>query len=85
MQVKLGEEKYELLLSRETLIGISKELFMKILIPVRKAVNGIQISTEINGIVLVGGSSIMPVVQMYLKHVLKKDEIKVYEPNYMIA
>ena len=27
----------------------------------------------------------MPVVQMYLKHVLKKDEIKVYEPNYMIA
>ena len=85
MQVKLGEEKYELLLSRETLIGISKELFMKILIPVRKAVNGIQISTEINGIVLVGGSSIMPVVQMYLKHVLKKEEIKVYEPNYMIA
>lgn len=85
MQVKLGEEKYELLLSREKLIGISKELFMKILIPVRKAVNGIQISTEINGIVLVGGSSIMPVVQMYLRHVLKKDEIKVYEPNYMIA
>jgi len=40
---------------------------------------------SITGIVMVGGSSKMPVVQQYLKHLLRVHDISVYEPDHIIA
>ena len=40
---------------------------------------------EITDIVMVGGSSKMPVVQQYLKHILHRSEIEVFDPDRIVA
>lgn len=41
--------------------------------------------SDITGIVMVGGSSKMPIVQIYLKYLNKKLDLSVFDPDFMVA
>ncbi len=89
LEVVLDGIAYSFYLSRKILIDISNELLGRVLIPVRKALNTKQqngyFERPVNGIVMVGGSCKMPIVQMYLSYVLKRKDIEVIDPDFMIA
>lgn len=89
MEVVLDGMAYSFFISRKILIDISNELLGRVLIPVRKALNTKQeneyFQRPVNGIVMVGGSCKMPIIQMYLSYVLKRKDIEVVDPDFMIA
>ena len=89
MEVVLDGIAYSFYISRKILIDISNELLGRVLLPVRKALNTKQeneyFRRPVNGIVMVGGSCKMPIVQMYLSYVLKRKDIEVIDPDFMIA
>ena len=72
--------------TRERLIQASAGIFQRMEKPIRAALSdgGIKAS-ELTHIVLVGGSCKMPVVKQYLHYLLKREDIDVVDPDYMIV
>lgn len=80
-----GEEK-EMTISRKKLIQISGEIFQKISAPIKRVLaDGDVMPEELSAVVLVGGSCKMPIVQQYLKFMLKNVKLVVSDPDHMVA
>lgn len=73
-------------LSRKELIRIAAPLFQKMSVPVKRVLTDGEAAAEaISGVVLVGGSCKMQIVQQYLRYLLKGARLSVADPDYMIA
>ena len=79
-------QSWSLPVSRQTLIQISGSLFKKIAAPIKRVLNDAEIEpSELDRVVMVGGSSKMFIVQQYLKFLLKNVPLSVADPDHMIA
>lgn len=81
-------EKYndEIEITDKEYLKISEDVLRKIGLPINRVLLDSKTTPdEISDVVLVGGSSKMPIVQQYLKYILRGMNIRVYEPDYMIA
>lgn len=73
-------------LDSKKLIQISNTLFQRIATPIEKVLQDARIPKEhLSHVIMVGGSSNMPVVQQYLRYLLKGRPILNVEPEYLIA
>lgn len=73
-------------LTRKELIRISESLFARMSVPVRRAMTDSQTGIgNFTDVVLVGGSCKMHVVRKFIQHFLGRREIKVMNPDHMIA
>ncbi len=70
-KLRLGGVEYTMRMTNQHLIHISAELFKRMSKPIRQVINdsGVQ-PDEIDQLILVGGSSKMPIVAQYLKSLL---------------
>jgi len=72
MAVFIHDQTYTMTLDIKTLVKISGSFFKRIETPIFKALHDAELTpTEIDEVVLVGGSSRMTIVRKYLKHLLK--------------
>ncbi len=86
MRVAFDDSTWELSISRKTLIQISGSIFKRISAPIKRVLSDGAVSLEtLDQIVMVGGSSKMPVVQQYLRFMMKNTNIVVENPDHMIA
>lgn len=86
MHVNAAKMNKELEINNKELVHIAEAVLKRIYRPVQDVIRDSGRSVDsITDIVLVGGSSKMPIVQHYLKHVLGRDDIVVYDPDNMIA
>lgn len=86
MVVPFGEKKYTMSISRIDLINISQHLFQRMSIPIKRVLADAGIDKDaLTGIVLVGGSCKMPIVQKYMEHIFGRKDMLLLNPDYMIA
>lgn len=86
MYVTLEENTWNCSISRKQLIKISSEIFKKIAAPIRRVLTDGNVSPlELSQVVMVGGSCQMPIVQQYLRFLLKNVEIVMSDPDHIIA
>lgn len=85
-KVYIQEQEYTMHMTNQHLIHVSMELFKRMSIPIRRVINDSGISMdEIDKLILVGGSSKMPVVKQYLKTLLDIPVILDASPDESIA
>lgn len=73
-------------LTRKDLIKIIAPALQKLADPINSVLRDGNVTPgELSAVVMVGGSSKMPVVQQYLKFIMKKANIRVSNPDRMIA
>lgn len=85
-KVYLQEKEYTMRMTNQHLIHIGKELFKRMSLPIRRVINDSGMSTEeIDKLILVGGSSKMPVVGRYLKTLLDMPVVLDDSPDESIA
>ena len=73
-------------ITNKTLIDISAPVLKKIYKPVQDLLRNSRYNAEsLTDVVMVGGSSKMPIIKHYLEHILNRDDICVESPDYMIA
>lgn len=66
--VRIGETEYPMHMTNQELIHISANLFRRLTQPLKKVMNDSDMSwDEIDKVILVGGSSKMPVIRQYIK------------------
>lgn len=86
MVVNCPEINAEMEISRKDVVTFCATLFEKMGKPIRQVLaDGRMPVEEISDVVLVGGSCKMPIVQQYLAHVLKRNDIKTIDPDHVIA
>ncbi|MCR5798575.1 MAG: Hsp70 family protein [Lachnospiraceae bacterium] len=86
MKVTLKGKEYEMAIERKDLITICADVFKRISAPLKRVlVDSATSKYNLGAIVLVGGSSKMPVVQQYLMHLLDCENISVTNPDHMVA
>ena len=84
--VYVGNQEYTMRMTNQHLIHIGKELFMRMSLPVRRVINDSGMTAEeIDKVILVGGSSKMPVVKQYLKTLLAMPVVTDESPDESIA
>ena len=85
-KVYLQDREYTMRMTNQHLIHIGAELFMRMSVPIRQVINDSGMSTaEIDKLILVGGSSKMPVVKQYLKTLLDIPVVLDNSPDESIA
>ena len=85
-KVYLQDREYTMRMTNQHLIHIGAELFMRMSVPIRQVINDSGMSTaEIDKLILVGGSSKMPVVKQYLKTLLDSPVVLDNSPDESIA
>ena len=73
-------------ISRKDVVSICAPLFERMGKPISKVLMDAGVgSGQINRVVLVGGSCKMPVVQQYIGHLLRRNDVEAMEPDHMIA
>ena len=73
-------------ISRKDVVNFCARIFERMGKPIRQVLADGHISVEeISDVVLVGGSCKMPLVQQYLAHVLKRNDIETIDPDHVIA
>lgn len=83
---QLMQKEYTFTLSNQGLIRISADLLERILIPIRKAMQDSDISEEeLSRIILVGGSSKMPIIRTFLQHTFPIDVTNADAPDTIVA
>lgn len=86
MIVNCPEVNKKIEISRKDVVNICAPLFERMRKPVSKVLMDTKTAAEqVTHIVLVGGSCKMPVVQQFISHILSRQDIKIAEPDYMIA
>lgn len=86
MEAVIKGKEYSLSISRKGLIKICSEVLMRISAPLKRAlVDSESDVSDIDDIVLVGGSSKMPIVQQYIMHLLNTEKVSVSDPDCMIG
>ncbi len=84
--VYIQERQYTMRMTNQHLIHIGIELFKRMSIPIRRVINDSGMSVdEIDKLILVGGSSKMPVVEQYLKTLLDIPVVLDESPDESIA
>lgn len=85
-KVYLQNQEYTMRMTNQHLIHISTDLFMRMSVPIRQVINdsGMMLE-EIDKLILVGGSSKMPVVKQYLKTLLDIPVVLDESPDESIA
>lgn len=82
----LGGREYTMHLTNQELIHISVELFKRMSKPIQKVINDSGVDMEeIDKIILVGGSSKMPVVRQYIKSLVEIPVVTDDRPDESIA
>lgn len=85
-KVFVQNQEYTMGMTNQHLIHIGKELFKRMSMPIRRVINDSGMSTEeIDKLILVGGSSKMPVVRQYLKTLLDIPVVLDESPDESIA
>lgn len=86
IQAEIAGKQLTMQMSRVKLIQAAESLFLRMGVPIQRVLSdgGTSIE-ELDAVVLVGGSSKMPVVQKYLEHILGRKDLSVLNPDYMIA
>ena len=86
MTVLLHGSEYTMELSNQELIHISTDLFMRMVKPIQKVMNDNAAEwDEIDKIILVGGSSKMPIVSKYIRSVCDTEVVTDDSPDESIA
>ena len=86
MRVVINGEEKQLELTQEKLIKICATVLKQLLIPISKVMMDSQTTIEmINEIVLIGGSSKMPIIAKYLESRTGKKPITIGSPDTMVA
>lgn len=84
--VYIKDQEYTMRMTNQHLIHIGKELFKRMSLPIRRVINDSGMSMEeIDKLILVGGSSKMPVVGQYLKTLLDIPVVLDESPDESIA
>lgn len=84
--VYIQERQYTMRMTNQHLIHIGMELFKRMSMPIRRVINDSGMSVdEIDKLILVGGSSKMPVVKQYLKTLLDIPVVLDASPDESIA
>ncbi|MDR9826722.1 Hsp70 family protein, partial [Vibrio sp. FNV 38] len=86
--VKVNAKGYKgiMSLTMKEFAALSAPIFKKIYVPIQNVLRDSGNKPEdIDEVIVVGGSGKMPIVQQYLKHILKKDKLYVYEPDKIVA
>ena len=86
MVVTYGDFQEKLNINRKQLIEVCHSIFLRIATPVKKVLQDGNIGVEgIDNVVLVGGSSKMPIIREYLRYLLPGSKLSTVNPDYMIA
>lgn len=86
--VKVNAKGYKgiMSLTMKEFAALSAPIFKKIYVPIQNVLRDSGNKPEdIDEVIVVGGSGKMPIVQQYLKHILKKDKLYVYDPDKIVA
>lgn len=82
----LNEKEYSMKMTNQELIHISVELFKRMVKPIKKVMNDMEVDWEdIDKIILVGGSSKMPIVKQYIRSVCNTEVVADDNPDESIA
>ncbi len=85
-KVYIQEREYIMHMTNQHLIHIGVELFKRMSLPIRQVINDSGMTVEeIDKVILVGGSSKMPVVERYLGNLLDIPVVKDDSPDESIA
>lgn len=85
-KVFVWNREYTMRMTNQHLIHIGKELFKRMSLPIRRVINDSGMDMEeIDKVILVGGSSKMPVVEQYLKTLLDIPVARDESPDESIA
>ena len=85
-KIYLGDTEYKMRMTNQHLIHIGADLFKRMSKPIRQVIGDSGMETsEIDKIILVGGSSKMPVVKQYLKTLLDIPVVVDENPDESIA
>lgn len=85
-KVYIRDQEYRMRMTNQHLIHIGKELFKRMSMPIRQVINDSGMSMEeIDKLILVGGSSKMPVVSQYLKMLSDMPVVLDESPDESIA
>lgn len=85
-KVYIRDQEYTMRMTNQHLIHISAELFKRMSLPIRRVINDSGMTAEeIDKLILVGGSSKMPVVKQYLKTLLDIPVVLDDSPDESIA
>lgn len=83
---KTKEMSLEINITREKFEQISKDLFEKCMIPVKDVLKRVQRDPkQINGLILIGGSSFLPKIRKQLKEITEKDAYHDVSPIEAVA
>lgn len=84
--VHVEGKEYVMTMTNQKLINISEDLFKRMVKTVERAINdsGLMIS-DIDKVILVGGSSNMPIVRHYLSRLFKHEVFSSYNPEEIVA
>lgn len=86
MVVNCTEIHAEMEIGRKDVVNFCARIFERIGKPIRQVLaDGYMPVEQISDVVLVGGSCKMPLVQQYIAHVLKRDDIDTIDPDHVIA
>lgn len=86
MHVHTNEIQGDLQITNKELVGICSSVLKRLYRPIQEVLNNSQKDLdEITDVVMVGGSSKMPVVKHYLQKILERDEIYVTNPDCLVA
>jgi len=86
MVVDCDEIRGELKLDRKLLIKISKSIFERMRQPIFQALSDSELTIrDIDHIIMVGGSSKMPVVKYFIEHTFRKRVSNIASPDEVVA
>ena len=86
MVVTTPERQISMELTRKEMIEVIGPALQRLAVPINNVLRDASVSTrELDAVIMVGGSSKMPVVQQYLRFLMKKVTLKVTDPDLMVA
>lgn len=88
MEMKVTSEELsgEWSITRKELIRVSAPLFERMSKPVQRVLTDGKVSAKnLTGVVLVGGSCKMPVVQDYVRYLLRGTQVEAFHPDMVVA
>ena len=86
MTVLINDEEKSLMLTNESLIKICKDILQELVNPILSVLKDAQMSMqEIDELILIGGSSKMPIISRYLEMRTGKNPIVIGSPDTMVA
>ncbi len=84
--IRIEDKEYTMEMTNQELINISAQIFVRMTKPIQRAINDGEIDlSEIDEVILVGGSSKMPVVHHYINSLFESEVISDENPDEVVA